>query len=180
MDLRFSAGLLTHPSLLIVARGWRCLPNCKKNPVSARCKEITYVVCGRISQITPPRWRLREFGGEIQIESLADAALAHRRLEEGGVDILLTDLEMPGVNGLALLRRAKRRNAYTQVLFITGHSTQEALLDALELGATDYLLKPIQHQEVLHVIRQAHERQQRWQQALAGTWQQRRELAIGP
>lgn len=120
----------------------------------------------------------REFGGEIQIESLADAALAKNRLNEGGVDILLTDLEMPGVNGLALLRRAKRRNAYTQVLFITGHSTQEALLDALELGATDYLLKPIHHRELLHVIRQAHERQRRWQQALAGTWQRRREPAI--
>lgn len=117
-----------------------------------------------------------EFGGDIKIESLVQAAAARDRLEQGGVDILLTDLEMPGVNGLALLRCAKRRNAYTQVLFITGHSTQEALLDALDLGATDYLLKPINRREVLHVIRQAHERQQRWQQALAGTWQQRREM----
>ena len=117
----------------------------------------------------------RSFGDQITVESLTDPAAARARIDDGNVDILLTDLEMPGVNGLELLRCAKRRNAYTQVLFLTGHSSQDALLDALELGATDYLLKPVDQQQLLELISQAHSRQQRWRQALAETWRRRSE-----
>ena len=115
----------------------------------------------------------RSCSADITIESLTDPAAARTRLKEGGVDILLTDLEMPGINGLELLRCAKRRNACTQVLFLTGHSSQDALLDALELGATDYLLKPVDQTQLLELVAQAHQRLQRWRQALADTWQRR-------
>jgi len=113
-------------------------------------------------------------GVDVELESLTDPAAARARIDQGGIDILLTDLEMPGVNGLELLRCAKRRNACTQVLFLTGHSSQEALLDALELGATDYLLKPVDQGQLLDLIRQAHQRRLRWQKALVGTWRQRK------
>ena len=79
----------------------------------------------------------RALGEAIKVEALTDPAVARERIDEGGIDILLTDLEMPGINGLDLLRCAKRRNACTQVLFFTGHSSQDALLSALELGAAD-------------------------------------------
>lgn len=117
----------------------------------------------------------RSFGDKLRIESLTDPAEARERIEEDVVDILLTDLEMPGINGLELLRCAKRRNACTQVLFFTGHSTYGALLDALELGATDYLLKPVDQEQLLNLVGQACVRQQRWKNALAGTWEQRRQ-----
>ena len=110
---------------------------------------------------------------EFDAESLTDAVDARRRIEQGGIDILVTDLEMPGVSGLELLRCAKSRNPATQVLFMTGHSTQEALLDALEQGASDYLLKPVNQLELLQLLRHAFERQQRWKQALLGTWRGR-------
>jgi DNA-binding NtrC family response regulator len=119
----------------------------------------------------------KTLSGQLEIESLTDPAAAQTRIEQGGVDILLTDLEMPGVNGLELLRSAKRRNAYTQVLVLTGHSAQDALLEALEQGATDYLLKPVDHGQLLELVSQAHARQKRWQQALAGTWRQQKEAA---
>jgi len=121
----------------------------------------------------------RSCGGEIAIESLTDPAKARERIIEGGVDILLTDLEMPDVNGLELLRCAKERNACTQVLFFTGHSSHEALLEALELGATDYLLKPVDQEELLELISQAFSRQKRWHQALAGTLRLRRKEPVG-
>jgi DNA-binding NtrC family response regulator len=117
----------------------------------------------------------RALGDELSIEALTDPAVARERLDAGGIDIMLTDLEMPGVNGLDLLRCAKRRNACTQVLFFTGHSSQDALLSALELGAADYLLKPVDQQSLVELITQAHHRQQRWRQALAETWQRRKE-----
>ena len=111
---------------------------------------------------------------QLKMETLTDSAAALERIDYGGVDILVSDLEMPGVNGLDLLRCAKRRSASTQVLFLTGHSTQEAIMQALELGATDFLLKPAGHEELLELIRQAQGRQRRWQHALAATWKQRR------
>ncbi len=107
---------------------------------------------------------------EVDIESLTCPGEARQRLEEGGVDILITDLEMPFVNGLELLRCAKRRSICTQVLFITGHSTRSALLDALELGATDYLLKPVVPSTLIELLHQARVRQRRWKDALLGTW----------
>ena len=110
---------------------------------------------------------------DFDVESLTDPVDAKSRIEEGGIDILVTDLEMPGINGLELLQCAKRRNAATQILFMTGHSTQEALLAALEHGASDYLLKPVNQIELLSLLRHAYERQQRWKQALLGTWRGR-------
>jgi len=111
----------------------------------------------------------RQFDGEIELTSLTDPKEARQRIEEQAVDILVTDLEMPGVNGLELLRCAKRRNACTQVLFITGHSTLDALTDALELGATDYLLKPFDQVQMVKLVGDAQERLLRWRDALAGT-----------
>lgn len=114
----------------------------------------------------------RAFHDRVIIESLTDPSEARRRINESVVDILITDLEMPGISGLELLRAAKRRNAFTQVLFITGQSSHDALLDALELGATDYLLKPVEHDGFLELIDQALLRHQRWRIALAETWRE--------
>ena len=112
----------------------------------------------------------RSMNDELDLESLTNSEEAMSRIESGGVDILLTDLEMPGVNGLELLKCAKRRNACTQVLFMTGHSTQEALLVALERGASDYLLKPVDQTELIELLKQSYQRQRRWKKALLGTW----------
>ena len=111
----------------------------------------------------------RSFKEEIELKSLTCPRTARTWIESEVVDVLLTDLDMPGVSGLELLRCAKRRNACTQVLFITGHSTLDALSDALELGATDYLLKPLDQTKLIEIIGQANERRRRWQEALAGT-----------
>ncbi len=115
-----------------------------------------------------------EFGDELDVSTLTEAIDACQQIELGGVDILLTDLEMPNMNGLELLRNAKRRNAFTQVIFLTGHSTQEAILDALENGATDYLLKPVDRQQLIARVREALDRVTRWRHALGETWRQRR------
>jgi len=111
----------------------------------------------------------REFAGTIQVTSLVDPAEAKERIEKEVVDILVTDLEMPGIDGLELLQSAKHRNACTQVLFMTGHSTLDALTKALELGATDYLLKPLDQSQVVKLVGDAQERLLRWREALAGT-----------
>jgi two-component system, response regulator YesN len=112
----------------------------------------------------------RSFGEEIELQSLTDPIEARSAMERDLIDILVTDLKMPGSSGLSLLRCAKRRNALTQVLFITAHSSLDALSDALELGATDYLLKPLDQAELVELLGQAQKRVRRWRQALAGTF----------
>lgn len=111
----------------------------------------------------------RDFDDDVKIVALEHSQAALQRIQHHVVDILITDLEMPQVNGLDLLKAAKRRNACTQVFFMTGHSTLDALVNAMELGATDYLLKPLDQTEFVEIIKDARKRQRRWQEALAGT-----------
>lgn len=120
----------------------------------------------------------RSFGGRIRLQALTDAAVALSWLESNLADILVTDLEMPGVNGLELLQCAKRRNPCAQVLLITGHSTLNALIDALEFGATDYLLKPIDQAELIALVEDAEKRLRRWREALSGTVASRRKSSV--
>jgi len=120
----------------------------------------------------------RSFGDRMELHSLTDPKDARRWIEQNLPDILVTDLEMPGVSGLELLRCAKRKNPCAQVLFVTGHSTLEALTDALELGATDYLLKPVDQAEVIALVEDAEKRLRRWREALAGTVAARRGLQV--
>ena len=115
----------------------------------------------------------RCFGEQIELQCLTDSAKARETIENDLIGILLTDLEMPGTNGLSLLRCAKRRNALTQVLFITGHSSLEALSDALELDATDYLPQALGPGRTCGNPRTAQKRLRRWQEALAGTFHTR-------
>lgn len=109
------------------------------------------------------------FSADVQIRTAQDPREARRQLETELVDLLITDLEMPGISGLDLLRCAKRRNAWTQVLLVTGHSSLNALTNAMDLGASDYLLKPVNPVEVEEVVTGILSRLCRWRLALAGT-----------
>jgi len=118
-----------------------------------------------LSAIIEQSWR-----DEIEVVSRTDPQAAREWMDDHLIDILITDLEMPGINGLQLLRWAKKRNPCAQVLFITGHSTLDAIVDAMELGATDYLLKPLDRDEFVELIAHLQKRFHRWRRALAGTF----------
>lgn len=109
----------------------------------------------------------REFEDRIEMVALAHARAALEWIERHPVDILITDMEMPRFNGLDLLVATKRRNPCAQVFFVTGHSSLDAVVKAMEHGATDYLLKPLERMEVVEIIKDAQKRFLRWQRALA-------------
>lgn len=112
----------------------------------------------------------REFGDDIEVLALEHSSAALQWIQHHDVDIVITDLEMPRFNGLDLLSAAKRRHAWTQVFFMTGNSTLGALTKAIETGATDYLLKPLDRSELVEIVKDARKRLRRWRAALAGTW----------
>lgn len=65
-------------------------------------------------------------------------------LAGGQIDILLTDLKMPGLDGLALLKLVKEKYSYTDVVIMTGHATVSTAVEAMRSGAYDYLTKPLE------------------------------------
>ena len=112
----------------------------------------------------------QEFDLGLNLHEATDAREAQQWIENHCCDVLVSDIEMPGLDGLQLLKTAKSRNAWTQVIFITGHSSLDRLTEALEWGASDYLLKPIDRQEVLEVVGQLARRCARWQTAVINTF----------
>jgi DNA-binding NtrC family response regulator len=109
------------------------------------------------------------FGDHIDIHSVTDSKMALAWIENNIVDILVTDLDMPDVNGLELLRHAKHKNPCCQVIFVTAHTTLNALIIALEGGATDYLLKPLDRAQLTELVADAQKRVRRWRHALAAS-----------
>ncbi len=109
------------------------------------------------------------FATQLEIVTFTDPFEAQQWMEEHNCDLLISDIEMPGISGLEMLVFAKRRNAWTQVMLLTGHSSWKHVTEALENGASDFLLKPVQRDDLCDVVQQQIDRADRWHQALFPT-----------
>jgi DNA-binding NtrC family response regulator len=96
---------------------------------------------------------LQRLGYRVQSASDGEAAL--RKLEEGNVDVLLSDINMPRMDGMELLRRVHERPNPPEVIMLTGHATVETAIEAMKLGAYDYLTKPYRITELDALVKQA-------------------------
>ncbi|MCA1957280.1 MAG: response regulator, partial [Nitrospira sp.] len=67
-------------------------------------------------------------------------------------DVVITDLRLPGCDGLTVLKAAKDRSSETEVVVITAHGSVETAVGAMKLGAADYITKPFQMDELLLII----------------------------
>ena len=74
---------------------------------------------------------------------------ALRLLTEANYDLVFLDLHLPGLNGLDVLREIRKQNQKLPVILLTGHGSMNSALEAMHLGATDYLLKPVNPKELL-------------------------------
>src|SRR6266581_3538425 len=90
---------------------------------------------------------LRDAGYAVQ--TAADGAAALAALERDDFAVVITDLRMPGADGLAVLRRAREISPQTLVVVMTAHGSVETAVEALRAGATDYLLKPVVFDDLL-------------------------------
>lgn len=80
------------------------------------------------------------------------------RISSGSIDVLILDMLMPDVDGVEVLRRAREVSPLTEVVVLTGHGSVSAGLEAMRLGAFDYLLKPCELDDLLDRIRRALEK----------------------
>ncbi|HVG38118.1 MAG TPA: sigma-54 dependent transcriptional regulator [Pyrinomonadaceae bacterium] len=99
---------------------------------------------------------LQRLGYEVSAAANGEDAL--RLLEEGAVDVLLCDIQMPRIDGIELLRRVRERANPPEVIILTGHATIESAIEAMKLGAYDYLSKPYLLSELDALVRQAAEK----------------------
>jgi len=88
---------------------------------------------------------------EYVVDTEPDANAALNRLRETTVpyDLLIADLKMPGVDGLSLIRQAKRLHAGLPIIIITGFSSEASAIEAVNLGVAGYLTKPFRVPQVL-------------------------------
>ena len=77
------------------------------------------------------------------------------RLEAEPFDLLFTDLKMPGIDGLEVVRRTKEIRPDCDPIMMTGYSTVETAVDAMRYGAIDYIAKPFSKGELLHMVQKA-------------------------
>ena len=99
---------------------------------------------------------LERLGYRVQAAPDGEAAL--RKLEESNVDVLLCDINMPRIDGMEVLRRVHQRPNPPEVIMLTGQATVETAVEAMKLGAYDYLTKPYSITELDVRVKQAAEK----------------------
>ena len=86
---------------------------------------------------------------DYDVDSAPDGASAIDRLRAVAYDLLITDLKMPGMDGLSVIREARRTAPDLPVIIITGYSTEASAIEAINLGVAGYLTKPFRLPRIL-------------------------------
>jgi len=102
------------------------------------------VACSILTRI------LTRYGCEYEI--IKSGLEAMHKIRDGKYDLLITDLKMPDIDGMTILKESKKISPETPVIMITGFSTVESAVEAMKSGAYDYVRKPIDPEELLLII----------------------------
>ena len=89
-------------------------------------------------------------GAHYNVEAAWNGAEALHAMEQQPFDVILLDIRMPGMDGMSVLRAIKERWPESEVVIITGFASLETVKEAVQLGACDYLSKPVGPDEVIH------------------------------
>ncbi len=88
------------------------------------------------------------------VQTAANGAAGLQLADKTVFDLVLTDIQMPGMDGVEVLERIQQRNPETFVILVTAYGTVETAVEAFKRGAQDYLLKPLRFDEVVAKVRQ--------------------------
>jgi two-component system, NtrC family, response regulator HydG len=95
-------------------------------------------------------FHLLRSGYEVQCAESAEEALS--RMHDFGPDVVITDLQMPGMSGIDLLRKVTSTNSDADVIIITAYEGMRSTIAAVKEGAYDYLVKPLDVDQLDHVL----------------------------
>ncbi|MGB9802486.1 response regulator [Desulfofundulus sp.] len=100
------------------------------------------------------RMLLEAFSGEgYEVDLAVSGAEALEKLAQGGIDLVLLDMKMPGMSGLDTLREIRRINQDVPVIVMTAYGDLELLGEVKKLGVRHYVSKPFDLQEVRYLVR---------------------------
>jgi DNA-binding NtrC family response regulator len=108
------------------------------------------VICKSIQRILSPE------GYEVKTALSGEKAL--EKISQESFDIVITDLKMPGMDGMELLAKIKEKDPEIVVIMITGYSTVQTAVQAMRMGALDYIPKPFTPEELIVVVEKALEK----------------------
>jgi len=100
--------------------------------------------------------RLEEAGEHVSAAYSGQECI--KVLEEKEIDVVILDILMPGMDGIATLKEIKRRFPLVEVIMLTGHGTTESAVEGMKLGAFDYLLKPAHFGKLTAKLQSARQR----------------------
>ena len=98
----------------------------------------------------------RQEGYQVQTADSAEAAL--EAMNGRPFDLVISDIRMPGLSGVDLLRKLKGEDSQAEVVLMTAYASTDSAIEALKLGAFDYVTKPFQVEELVNVVRHALEK----------------------
>jgi DNA-binding NtrC family response regulator len=87
-------------------------------------------------------------------------------LKGRNIDVVILDVKMPGMDGITTLKEIKRLYPLVEVIMLTGHATVESAVDGLHAGATDYLMKPTDVDDLIQKAEEAFEKRQRLEEKI--------------
>ncbi|NLW80322.1 MAG: response regulator [Desulfovibrionales bacterium] len=100
--------------------------------------------------------RLRRKGFVVTMAGSGPEGLG--QLETDPVDVVVLDVNMPGMDGIQVLREIRMRHPLVQILMLTGHADMESAISGMAMGAYDYLMKPADLEDLVRKLRDAGDR----------------------
>jgi len=91
----------------------------------------------------------------FQVETASDGTAALSKMDRGPYDIILLDLKMPGMDGITLQKRIREIDTDPAIIILTAYASVESAVEALKLGAFDYITKPVDPDDLSHLVRNA-------------------------
>jgi DNA-binding response OmpR family regulator len=95
---------------------------------------------------------------KIEVTGVESGYKALEFLDNHDVDVIILDVKMPGMDGIETLREIKKKKPLVEVIMLTGHASVESGIQGMQLGAFDYVMKPVALDELLEKVRQAYDR----------------------
>jgi two-component system sensor histidine kinase/response regulator len=111
------------------------------------------IVDDELPQLQALTSTLQEAGYEVK--GISEPLAALNALEPGKYDLMLTDLQMPGMDGITMFREARERDPDLMVIVMTGHGTVDIAVEAMKAGAVDFIMKPFKLREIIPLIERA-------------------------
>jgi len=95
---------------------------------------------------------------KVDIEGADSGYKALEMLDAQDFDVIVLDVKMPGMDGIETLREIKLKKPLVEVIMLTGHASVESGIQGMQLGAFDYVMKPVALDDLMDKLRQAYER----------------------